>query len=100
MKRIELELDEETLERARQLAAARQCSLEELIKDLLKQTEAHKPLQDPYLGMLADEPELIDRVTEISDGSPRRASSENTLWINLYSTQISSLKFLRESIPM
>jgi hypothetical protein len=64
MKRIELELDEETLERARQLAAARQCSLEELIKDLLKQTEAHKPLQDPYLGMLADEPELIDRVTE------------------------------------
>jgi predicted transcriptional regulator len=64
MKRIELELDEETLERAQQLAAARQCSLEELIKDLLKQTEAHKPLQDPYLGMLADEPELIDRVTE------------------------------------
>jgi hypothetical protein len=75
MKRIELELDEETLERARQLAAARQCSLEELIKDLLKQTEAHKPLQDPYLGMLADEPELIDRVTE----SAMKAREEHPL---------------------
>jgi hypothetical protein len=75
MKRIELELDEETLERARQLAAARQCSLEELIKDLLKQTEAHKPLQDPYLGMLADEPELIDRVIE----SAMKAREEHPL---------------------
>ncbi len=64
MKRIELDLDEETLERAQRLAAARQCSLEELIKDLLQQAEAHKPPQDPYLGMLADEPELVDHVLE------------------------------------
>jgi hypothetical protein len=73
MKRIELELDEETLERARQLAAARQCSLEELIRDLLQQVQQLP--QDPYLGMLADEPELIDQVIE----SAMKAREEHPL---------------------
>lgn len=75
MKRIELELDEETLEQARQLAAKRQCTLEELIRDLLKQTEARESLQDPYLGMLADEPELMDHVVE----SAMRSREEHPL---------------------
>jgi hypothetical protein len=44
METIELQLDEQTLARLRQLAASRHVTLEE--------------------GMLADEPELIDQVTE------------------------------------
>lgn len=36
MERIEVQLDEQTLERARRLAKTRRCTLEQLIKDLLE----------------------------------------------------------------
>ncbi len=37
MKTIEVELDQQTMERAQRFAAARSCSLHDLIKDLLEQ---------------------------------------------------------------
>jgi hypothetical protein len=40
MASIELQLDEETLERARQLAQARHCTLEQLLKEILEQLGA------------------------------------------------------------
>ncbi len=64
MERLELHLDEDTLKRARKLAEARGCTLEQLIADLLKQTESSLPASDLYLGMFADEPELIDCIVE------------------------------------
>lgn len=62
MKTIELQLDEETLERAQRLAEARRCTLEQLIKELL--APPAKPNGDPFLGMWAAEPDLVDQVVE------------------------------------
>lgn len=62
MEKIEIQLDEQTLARALRLAASRQCSLEDLIKDILEQMEVSETASDPFLGMFAREPELIDQV--------------------------------------
>jgi hypothetical protein len=63
MPRIELELDEKTLEHALQLAAARGCSVEELVKLMLEGMAAIEG-GNQILGMMAGEPELMDAVLE------------------------------------
>lgn len=62
MERIELELDEKTLLRARELAEARHCSLDQLIKAFIEQGTTPAAPTDTVLGMFADEPELLDEV--------------------------------------
>ena len=64
MERIELELDEQTLERARRLAEARRCTVEQLLKELIEQLEVAPPTVDVFLGLFAQEPELVDQVVE------------------------------------
>jgi len=64
MEKIELQLDEQTLARALRLAEFRRCSLEELITEIIEQMEVSETADDPFLGMFADEPELIDQVIE------------------------------------
>lgn len=64
MEKIELQLDEQTLARALRLAEFRQCSLEELIREIIEQMEVFETADDPFLGMFVDEPELIDQVIE------------------------------------
>ncbi|MBI3989428.1 MAG: hypothetical protein HY347_07400 [candidate division NC10 bacterium] len=64
MERIELELDEQTLERARRLAEARRCTVEQLLKDMIEHLGVATPTDDVFLGMLAQEPELIEQVVE------------------------------------
>jgi hypothetical protein len=59
METIELQLDEQTLARLRQLAESRHIAPADLIKEMVA-----RAVSDPFLGMLADEPELIDQVTE------------------------------------
>jgi hypothetical protein len=59
METLELQLDERTLARVRQLAEYRRIAPEDLIQEMVA-----RAVNDPFLGMLADEPELIDRVTE------------------------------------
>ncbi len=66
MEKIELQLDEEVLARALKLAAVRQCSLEDLIKEIIEQMEIFETTDDPFLGMFADDPELIDQVMEFT----------------------------------
>ena len=66
MEKIDLQLDEQTLERARRLAESRHCTLEELIREAIEQLGVTKAASDPFLGMLADEPELMDQVTELA----------------------------------
>lgn len=61
MTTIELQLDEQTLERARSVARRRQSSLEALIKEIID-LWAGAEGQDPIIGMFAQEPELIDQV--------------------------------------
>jgi hypothetical protein len=64
METSDLQLDEETLARARRLAASRQVTVEELIKEALAQLETPAATEDPILGMFADVPELMDEIVE------------------------------------
>ncbi len=64
MERVQIEIDEQTLARARQLAASRRCSVEALIAEMVAELAASKPADDRLLGMFADEPELLDRAVE------------------------------------
>lgn len=75
MERIEIRLDKETLERARRLAESRRCTLEQLVKELLEQAGVAEATSDPFLGMFAQEPELMDQVVE----SAMRAREEHLL---------------------
>jgi hypothetical protein len=72
---FELQLDEQTLERARQIAACHHCTLEELIKEIISRLGEAEGVNDPLLGMLAHEPELMDQVME----SVIRAREEHPL---------------------
>ncbi|MBI4516210.1 MAG: hypothetical protein HY699_10400 [Deltaproteobacteria bacterium] len=64
MERIEIEIDEETLARARKLAEVRRCSLDELVKEFIRQETKPAGSIDTMLGMFADEPALLDEVVE------------------------------------
>ncbi|HZO90796.1 MAG TPA: hypothetical protein VFB38_20885 [Chthonomonadaceae bacterium] len=61
MAKIELEINDAVLERARRLAQGRHSPLDKLINDLLEQTTAQADA-DPLLGLFADEPELVDQL--------------------------------------
>jgi Ribbon-helix-helix protein, copG family len=64
METSEFQLDEETLARARRLAAARRVTVGEIIKEALEQLETAAAPDDPILGMFADVPELMDEIVE------------------------------------
>ena len=64
MRTVELELDDRTLELAELAARTRQCTVGQLFRDLLEKLPLSRPLGDPWLGMLADEPELADSIVE------------------------------------
>jgi predicted transcriptional regulator len=64
MEKIEIELDKQTLERVQQLAESRQCTLSELITEVVKLLANIKVTKDPWMGLLADEPELVDEILE------------------------------------
>lgn len=64
MTKIEVQLDEQTLARAMKLAESRHCTLDELIRDMIENLENFETAEETFLGMFADEPELIDQVME------------------------------------
>jgi len=64
METIQLQLDEQTLERIRRLSRLRRCTLEELLKEAIEQMRVIEPTKDRVLGMFANEPELMDQVVE------------------------------------
>ena len=57
-------IDERLLERARQLAAARNCSVNEILEQALDRLESPPASGESIIGLLADEPELADRIIE------------------------------------
>ena len=61
---IQIELDEQTVQRAQQVAGARLCSVANLVKELLEPLSKPALSRDPFEGMFADEPELMDEVVE------------------------------------
>jgi hypothetical protein len=64
MTKIEIELDEQTLEYAQLLAESRQSTLPELIAEVIKLLAAPKVTQDPWIGLFADESEQVDEILE------------------------------------
>ncbi len=64
MEKIELQLDEKTLEKARWLAKSRHSDLSQLITDAIDQLAVTEADNYPLLGLYADEPELIDEILE------------------------------------
>lgn len=61
---IELQLDEQTLERAQRVATQRRSTLEALLVEIIELLAGAKGATDPILGMFAGEPELIDQVLQ------------------------------------
>jgi hypothetical protein len=64
MKTIEIQLDEQTFERAQRLAEIRRHTLESLIAEIVQHLAAIGTKIDPLLDMFADEPEMIDQIIE------------------------------------
>ena len=66
METIALQLDPQTLARARRFAALRHSTLEELLKDIIEHLGGVETQSDPFLGMCADEPALMDEVVALA----------------------------------
>ncbi|MGH7945502.1 MAG: hypothetical protein ACREF9_10885 [Opitutaceae bacterium] len=66
MERIELELDTQTIERARRLARARDCTVEQLLREMIENLAPTAIEEDVFLGMFAEEPEVIDQMLEMA----------------------------------
>jgi len=64
MEKIEIELDKQTLEDAKLLAEVRQCTLPELMAEVIKRLGSAKVTKDPWMGLFVDEPELVDEIIE------------------------------------
>lgn len=58
------QVDARLLERARELAAARHCSVDELLQQALDRIECPTPGAKSVLGLFADEPDLADKLME------------------------------------
>ena len=80
MERIEIELDTQTIERARRLAEVRHCTVEQLLREMIENLESTAIEEDVFLGMFAEEREVIDQVLEMAMQA-RAASSEPKRWI-------------------
>lgn len=61
MERIELQLDDQVMERARRLAEAQGATVETVLTDIITRSIAGGT-DDRWLGMFADEPDLLDEV--------------------------------------
>jgi hypothetical protein len=76
---VELQLDEKTIERAQRVALHRQSTLEDLLQELIEVLAGSGPVDDPFLGMFAHNPELIDQIVESAmaarEQHPLRASN-------------------------
>lgn len=64
MKKIELQLDEKILEKARWYASSRNCKLSELIAYAIDKLAATEAANYPLLGLFADDPESVDEMLE------------------------------------
>lgn len=64
MEKIELQLDQTTLEKALALAESRHCNLSELVAYAIDQLAVAKPKKDRLLGLFADDPDSVDAMLE------------------------------------
>jgi len=66
MERIEIDLDTQTIERARRLAQVRHCTVEQLLREMIENLATTAIDEDVFLGMFAEAPEVIDQVIEMA----------------------------------
>jgi hypothetical protein len=59
---VEVELNERTLMRLKQMAEARRLSIEMVLQDIIERFIDIEELDDPVLGMFSQEPALVDGV--------------------------------------
>jgi hypothetical protein len=64
MKTIELQLDEQTIEHAKRLAALRNSTLEELISEIIRRMKASEDVRDPLWGAFADDADILDEIVK------------------------------------
>jgi hypothetical protein len=64
MEKIELQLDQKTLEKAIALAKSHHCDLSELITYAIDQLTATEPEKDHLLGLFADDPDSVNEMLE------------------------------------
>ncbi len=62
MATIHLDMDEATLSRAKILAEASNCSLEDLLSKIIAELPDEEQPPDSILGLMSDEPELVDEI--------------------------------------
>lgn len=62
MEDVTIKLERETLEKAIHLAKSRHCSLSKLITEVINLLADPNVINDPIMGMVADEPELADTI--------------------------------------
>lgn len=64
MQKVELELDDETYERAQRMAAKRHSSVEQLISEALAEKAASLPAPESIIGSFTDDADLLDEIVE------------------------------------
>jgi len=72
-KAIEIQLDDVTMKRACRLVEKHGIPLENLVGEVIRLLSQQRVIDDPVLGSLRDEPELVDQMLEqIGKGRARR----------------------------
>ena len=60
---VKLDLDNQTFESIKRIATRRRATVETLIQDMVQRLVTVETTNDPFLGMFAQEPDLIDAIT-------------------------------------
>ncbi|BAZ86309.1 MAG: hypothetical protein ACKO3K_04975 [Cuspidothrix sp.] len=64
MKKIEIELDQETYDKIQQLTQTNHCQISDLIKAMIEQLTQPEILNDSFIGKWSDDAELVDQLIE------------------------------------
>jgi len=62
MTTIELQIDDQLWERIQAIATTHGCTVQELLVGMMKIATKPEVLQNPILGMFADEPEAMEQI--------------------------------------
>lgn len=64
MKKIEIELDQETFEKIEQLTQTHHCQVADLIKAMIEQLTKPEIINNSFIGQWSNDAELVDKMVE------------------------------------
>lgn len=64
MKKIEIELDQETFDKIEQLTQTHHCQVSDLIKAMIEQLTKPEIINDSFIGEWSNDAELVDKMIE------------------------------------